>query len=277
MMDSGALVFTSNLTSTAAYADTFDLQGSNTGANTFQGTISDGTGAAITSFTKAGAGTWALGNAASTYTGVTTISGGILKIAKLSNGGVASSIGSATNVAGNLIINGGTLQYTGTGDSTDRIVQIGATSTNGTGTIDSSGTGAITFSAAPSYGTTAQTRTLVLSGTNTGNNSMSGIIANNGTAATSLVKSGSGTWVLGNANTYSGTTTVNDGILKAGIAGAIGSSSAVTVNELNAGSTATLDLNGFSDTIASLTFGRHGRDGHQHERGDQTAAARAPH
>lgn len=67
---------------------------------------------------------------------------------KLSNGGVASSIGSATSDAANLFIQGSTLKYVGAGDSTNRLFTIGT----GGATIDSSGTGAVVFSNAGALG-----------------------------------------------------------------------------------------------------------------------------
>jgi autotransporter-associated beta strand protein len=66
----------------------------------------------------------------------------ILEVDDLANGGVASSIGSSSNTAANLKIQGSTLRYIGTGDSTDRLFTIGT----GGGTLDSSGSGPLVFS-----------------------------------------------------------------------------------------------------------------------------------
>lgn len=71
-----------------------------------------------------------------------------LIVDKLSNGGAASSIGSASSDAANLFIHGSTLKYVGTGDTTDRLFTIGT----GGATIDSSGTGAVVFSNAGALG-----------------------------------------------------------------------------------------------------------------------------
>jgi fibronectin-binding autotransporter adhesin len=69
-----------------------------------------------------------------------------------------------------------------------------------------------------------------------------------------LNKTGSGTMMLNGANTYSGGTKINAGTLKLGASSAL-PNSAVTVSGIGAGTIATLDLNGFNDTIASLALG----------------------
>lgn len=68
--------------------------------------------------------------------------GTTLTVTSLANGGAASGIGSSTNAAANLHIQGGTLRYEGAATSTDRLFTIG---TRGA-TLDASGTGALTFS-----------------------------------------------------------------------------------------------------------------------------------
>ncbi|WP_075090615.1 beta strand repeat-containing protein [Verrucomicrobium spinosum] len=89
---------------------------------------------------------------------------------------------------------------------------------------------------------------------NTSNYSFDGSI----TGAVSLVKTGTAVQTLtltnlaNGASSYTGTTTVNGGILRAGVAGAFSANSAVTLAD-TAG--ATLDLAGFAQTIASLAGG----------------------
>ena len=94
--------------------------------------------------------------------------------------------------------------------------------------------------------------TLTLNGSDTGNNTVSGIIAN-GAGVLAVTKSEAGTWVLSGANTYTGATNVTGGTLKAGVATtAFGVNSAVTLSNV-AG--AILNLNDLNQTIGSLNGG----------------------
>lgn len=58
------------------------------------------------------------------YTGVTTLEGGTTLVPTLANGGSASSIGASPAAAANLVLNGGTLEYTGPSAGTDRGITI---------------------------------------------------------------------------------------------------------------------------------------------------------
>ncbi|HVZ62967.1 MAG TPA: autotransporter-associated beta strand repeat-containing protein, partial [Lacunisphaera sp.] len=187
------------------------LSVSTTSAAELSGVIS-GTG----SFSKLGTGTVTL-SGTNTYGGATTISGGVLSVSSLANIGSNGNIGTGDNTsaatnAASLVLDGGTLQYTGAGETTDRLFTL---TTNG-GTIDTSGTGALSFTntgAVAFSGTSA--RTLTLTGTNTGANTLAPVIGDN-TGATSLTKSGTGTWKLSGANTYTGATNLNGGTLSIG-------------------------------------------------------------
>ncbi len=143
--------------------------------------------------------------------------------------GSANGIGLSTNAATNLVINGGTLQYLGAGDSTDRRFTLGA---NGGG-LDSSGIGAVNFTntGAVTHATLNTARTLELTGTNAGNNTLAAPIGNAGTGVTSLTKNGTGRWVLTGANTYTGATRVNEGTLALGAAGSFSASTVIQVAE----------------------------------------------
>lgn len=181
---------------------------------TVSGLIVDGGtfGGSAAGLTKLGAGKLTL-TAANTYTGATTAGGGLLSTNLLPNGGIAGGIGMSTSAAANLVFNGGSLQYTGPGGSTNRLYTLG---TNGGG-IDSSGSGPITFNnPGPMAFTGTGPRNFILSGSNTGANSLAQVIIDGPGGTTSLVKSGAGAWVLNNVNAYTGSTTITAGTLRYG-------------------------------------------------------------
>jgi len=181
--------------------------------------------------TKNGAGTLTLSNAASTYSGVTSIAAGTLIVSTLADGGLPSSIGQSTNAGTSLLLaNGTTLKYIGAKDSTNRQFRFNGNLAGLSITLDASGSGPINFTSptGPSHSSGAQTRTLNLIGSNTGENTLAANIGNNGTGALSIVKDGAGMWVLSGANTYTGETTINGGTLL--VNGSLAAGSAVTVN-----------------------------------------------
>jgi len=103
-------IFPSNITVDASTNYTFN------GAGTISGPAS---------LLKSGTGTlsqYAIG----TFTGKTTINGGTLEVDQLANGGVASKIGASDKASANVVINGGTLNYTGNTVSIDRGLTIGS-------------------------------------------------------------------------------------------------------------------------------------------------------
>ena len=171
--------------------------------------------------------------------------------------GTANGLGISTNAASNLVLNGGTLQYTGAAASTDRLFTVGATTAGATGTLDASGTGALNFTntGAIAYGTTNQTRTLGLTGTSTAANTLAPSIADNGAGAVSLNKTGVGSWTLTGNNTYTGTTTVSGGILNATGTGpnkALGGTTGIAINN---GGTLLLGAANQASTAAAITVG----------------------
>jgi fibronectin-binding autotransporter adhesin len=166
-----------------------------------------------TGLTKSGTSTLTMNTILNDYSGVTNISGGILNVSGLANVNVASSIGtgSVAGSAADLVLNGGTLQFTGsTSQSTNRLFSLGTAG----GTIDASGTGALSFIGTGAIGFNGQAgaRTLTLTGSNTVTSTLSPILGDNG-GATSILKTGAGTWALSGVNTFSGPVTVTGGSL----------------------------------------------------------------
>jgi fibronectin-binding autotransporter adhesin len=230
---------------------TFTLTGSNTGDNTFSMPVSD-TGGTTVHLTKSGAGKWLLASTNSTYVGITTLSGGILNVASLSNYGAPGSLGNRPpGVDGGenmgLLFRGGTLQYTGsTPQSTDRAIRL--STTGGGGTIDASGSdpsATISFTAvsSPNFWENGGNRTLTLTGSNTGSNTLAMVIPDVSNTTTALKKDGVGTWVITGVGTFKGGTAVQSGSLQIGGNGRLGTEN-VTVNG------GTLRLAGTGDAIA---------------------------
>jgi autotransporter-associated beta strand protein len=183
-------------------------------------------------FAKSGAGTLVL-SGANTYTGKTLVNNSVLNVNSLNKvvgGNPSSSLGAPTTVANGTINLGATttsatLLYTGPGETTDRVINLAGTT--GGGVIQNDGTGPLVFTAdmaASGLGA----KTLTLRGANTGNNIVSGKIANSTGGNTSVTKSDGGTWTLAGANTYSGNTTLNTaGLLNLANASALGTGTLV--------------------------------------------------
>ncbi|MDQ0072026.1 outer membrane autotransporter protein [Variovorax boronicumulans] len=218
---------------------------------------------------KTGAGTLTL-TRDQAFTGTTTISAGVLQ---LGNGGTTGSVKGS-------IVNNATLAI----DRSDAHTL--SNTISGTGSLVKQGTGTTTLTAANSYaggtalkrgrlnvghdlslgtgalsmddGTTLGFATnglnlanaVVLTGSNdpvidTG--SFGATLSGNISGGGFITKIGSGTLTLSGANSYTGATDVAAGTLKAGATGTFSAASAHTVR-----SGATLDLAGFSQTVASL-------------------------
>jgi autotransporter-associated beta strand protein len=197
-----------------------------------------------------------------TFTGTSSVRQGTLSINTLKNYGVASALGAPAS--GSIIIaqnNSSTLNYTGTGDTTNRTIQIASTTSAGTtATVANNGTGPLIFTAAAfntPVGITSGSaaRTLALGGsfgTTATPNEVRGVIADNllnGATApanrVSLSKAGNGAWKISGANTYTGTTTISAGTLILG-ANNVLPDTAVTLGA------ATLDADTRTDTAGTL-------------------------
>jgi fibronectin-binding autotransporter adhesin len=169
----------------------------------YNGIIADNYGGGIGSLIKSNSGTLTLGGA-NTYSGGTTINGGTLSIS--SDGNLGSVPGSAT--PGSLVINGGTLNASSSFTlNSNRGIALGPTSGSGAGTIDVNSSQTLTYN---------------------------GIIADNGGIG-SLIKTSAGTLVLGGANTYSGSTTINGGTLSISSDGNLGGAPSQVSLTINGG------------------------------------------
>lgn len=183
---------------------------------------------------KANAGTLRL-TAINSFSGQAQINNGVVEVDVLGNIGVAGSLGTADKDAAAGIIrfgngaNTGTLNYIGSGNSTNRRVQVGSgTGAGGSGgsTILNNGGGALVFTAVTvnspvNVGATGSSspRVLTLGGANADANTIQGAIVDNtgaGTAGTNdvaLVKQDAGVWILAGSSSYNGGTNISGGTL----------------------------------------------------------------
>lgn len=208
----GSLIVTNSAASGTA---TLTLGDGNVTAS-FGGNIQDGANAK-TGLTKIGFGTQALVGSNS-YSGPTLVSQGVL----LSSNTNSFSPNSAVTVS-----SGATLRLGGRDNAVGSLAGLGFVENN---SIVSS------------------PNTLTIGGDNT-STSFGGIVQNGaGIGPLSITKVGSGTQIFGGANTYTGATIVNNGVLQAGSSTAFGLNSPTTV-----ASGATLRLAGNNVTLGSLS------------------------
>ena len=167
-----------------------------TGANTFGGNVS------------------VAGNGALRVASLNSVVGGTAS----SSLGAPTSVAAGTiNLSGSG--GSGTLIYVGAGETTDRVVNLaGGTAGANSIVLDQSGTGLLRFTS--NLGATGGLQhTLTLRGSTSGVGQIDGAIVNNSAQNyNSVTKSGNGTWTLNGSNTYTGTTTVTGGTLALGTA-----------------------------------------------------------
>ncbi len=165
-----------------------------------------------------------------TYAGATILSRGIIEVARLADSGQSSSLGTGTlnpviqmgdattSAVGSSAI--AVLRHTGASDSvTNRPLNL-TNSDNATdittvaAVLESEGAGTVKFTAPFTVGgSNPAGRVLQLSGSNTGLNEVVGIGQISAANATSLVKTGTGTWAITGSSLFTGGTQVEAGRL----------------------------------------------------------------
>ncbi len=199
---------------------------------------------------KCGAGTLQM-SGKNTYTGQTILESGALSVSSFNSitkgkNTAGSSLGAPTDIESGEIVVGeegkegeGALIYTGTGETTDRVMNLAGKKS--TVTFDQSGTGLLKLTSTFVVSGYGANKTIVLKGDTAGTGEIAGNIVNpydrTGKATTAVTKSGTGTWTLSGTNSYSGPTTVTAGTLALATARSLGEKSEVSIAE-----GATLDL-----------------------------------
>ncbi len=148
-----------------------------------------------------------------TYSGTTQVAGGWIYATSLKNVGEPSSLGQPMNAADGTIRLGlgnlpGRLAYTGSGDTTDRTIELSGSSTAGWGTLNHEGTGPLVIS---NVTFTAGAKRLYLIGNSTHPATIISALTDSASGTTELIKQNNGTWILPANNTYSGKTTLSEG------------------------------------------------------------------
>jgi fibronectin-binding autotransporter adhesin len=241
--DAGTLTLGNTGTITGA---TFGLSVGGAGNTDIHGIIGTTSG----TLTKDGNGTLTL-SGANTYTGLTTVSAGVVNIQN------ATALGGTTN--GTTVTSGAAIQIQGGITTAAEALTLSGTGISSTGALrnisgDNNYAGLVRLGAASRINTDAGTLTLSNTGTITGatfglsvggagNTAIHGII---GTTSGTLTKDGTGTLTLSRANTYTGLTTVSAGVLNIQNAAALGG----TTNRTVVTSGAALQIQGGITTAA---------------------------
>jgi len=192
-----------------------------------------------TGFIKNGAGTWNIGTQGNAYPGGFTM-----------NAGTVTFTGNSAFGNGALALNGGTITpASNAARAFTNNITIGGNFQLGDAVNVAAGTGTMGFSGTVGLG--AATRTITIGGTST--YTFSGVISGGAGAGLTIASTSTGKIVLSNAaNTYSGATTINSGILQAGVANCL---PATTSLVLANNATAIYNATGFNTTVGSIAGG----------------------
>ncbi|OYV04913.1 MAG: hypothetical protein CFE26_14355, partial [Verrucomicrobiales bacterium VVV1] len=189
----------------------------------------------VATFNAAIANTWGLAATPILINSATQNIGGISFTTAAGSYFVGTTAGSSLRLT-----SGGTIQILSGLTSTNAVETINAplvvqlangtytfanNSANGTG----AGAGTLNFAGGITGGVAGAT-VLNINGTNTNANTISGIIGNGTATSLAVVKSGSGTWVLSGANTFSGSLDIAAGRLRVSSASAVGTSGTIVSN-----------------------------------------------
>lgn len=202
---------------------------------TISGIVANG-GTGAGNLTYSGTGTLTL-SAPNTFSGKTTVTSGTLEISstgtlysgggnnyvvqvdagatlKLAawNYGATGGIGNSWFNTTTLLVNGGTITYANNGAAESVVDNSGRPITIGTGGATLNAAGSALWTITPYALASWQNQNIAngLTLTGSGNGVHQKNLTGSGGAVT---KSGTGTWTLSGANTYSGSTTINDGVL----------------------------------------------------------------
>jgi autotransporter-associated beta strand protein len=216
---------------------------------TFNGNITPVGGGAVT-LQKWSTNTVTLGGTSSAFTGSLLLNDGTLCYTH------PNALGNGTFIRLSLAINtNATLRYNTAGASPSDLSARSNTIDNATAALatirnDSANTAAVMLLGDITSGGAAGLKTLTLGGSNSGTNTVKGVISN-GSTGLRLSKADAGMWVLAGANTYTGATSVAAGTLRLARTDALAAGTDVSI-----ATDATIDLDYDGTlTIRSLKVG----------------------
>ncbi len=263
-----SLTINGNINAVTATSRTNIFSGYNGNTLTINGLINEVAGGTNNlTVGQSSSGTVVLGNTNNSFSGAVRITQSTagqtttLQTANIGNAGATSALGKggtinigSTNESAFTV-----LKYTGTGETTDKIINL--TGTNATGqtvsggaTLDQSGSGNLKFTSAMTSTNGTGAKKIYLTGSTVGTGEFAGAISDFGANTNSLVKTGTGRWSLSGANTYTGATEVREGTLQISSGGSITSTATIS-------NTATLLVNGTAGAVNVETGGSLGGAG----------------
>lgn len=229
----------------------------------------DISGTGLKTLTKTGSGRLTILGTGTDLNGTINANGGAIVVTdfrSLSNDAGTINIGSG-GTAGALII-GTSVTPTIAGLTTNKVINLAGSTGGASVYANQSGANPVVLNGdiTTTGGSATQSKTLTLGGTNEADNIVNGSIENQAgatTGAVSLLKTGSGTWVLNAANTFTGATTIQNGALKlratASASDVIGESATNTIvfsgNTTTGTAGGTLEFQGFSGAATTETLG----------------------
>jgi autotransporter-associated beta strand protein len=263
-----SLTINGNINAVTATSRTNIFSGYNGNTLTINGLINEVAGG-TNSLTvgQSSTGTVVLGNTNNSFSGAVRITQSTagqtttLQTANIGNAGAISALGkgSTINIGSTNESAFTVLKYTGTGETTDKIINLSGTNATGQtvsggATLDQSGSGNLKFTSAMTSTGGTGAKKIYLTGSTVGTGEFAGAITDFGANTNSLVKTGTGQWSLSGANTYTGATEVREGTLQISSGGSIASTATIS-------NTATLLVNGTAGAVTVNSGGSLGGSG----------------
>ena len=210
-----SLTLNGNINSTGVGSKTLTFGGYSTNTLTLNGVINENGGVNSVTIGASSSGTVVLGNNNNSFSGAITVTNGTsgqstyLSTANIGNANANSALGKNGTINIGSSSSGALtgLKYTGTGEISDKVINLAGTT--GGAILDQSGTGNLKFTSAMTA-TGVGAKAITLQGATAGTGELTGAISDLGGNVISLNKYGSGDWTLSGNNSYSGATTVKD-------------------------------------------------------------------